>query len=116
MASRNQDRSERVLPRAHRGRRPRAGLTIIFAPRLAAQLRQRVTASASEWSDAAVQGYQDAAGRVAGAVDRVTGLVDDATKRGSRCAMTSPTRSVAARARSRSSPCRPRRGTAANRS
>jgi gas vesicle protein len=82
MPSRNQDRSNGFLLGLIAGGAIGAGLTILLAPRLAAQVRQRVTDSASDWSDAAVQGYQDAAGRVAGAVDRVTGLVDDATKRG----------------------------------
>jgi gas vesicle protein len=59
-----------------------AGLTIIFAPRPAAEFRQRVTDSASHLSDAAVQGYQNAAGRVADAIDQVTGLMDDVTNRG----------------------------------
>lgn len=59
-----------------------AGLAIMFAPRLAAELRQRVTDSANDLSDAASRRYQDVAVRVAGAVDRVTDLVDDVTRRG----------------------------------
>src|SRR3984885_13015969 len=58
-----------------------AGLAIVFAPRLASELRRRVTNSVGDLSDAARHTYQDAAGRASGAVDRVTGIVDDVTRR-----------------------------------
>jgi gas vesicle protein len=82
MHSRIQDRSNGFFLGLVAGGAIGAGLTIMFAPRLAAQLRRRVTRSARDLSDAAVESYHDAGGRVADAVDRVTGLVDDATKRG----------------------------------
>ena len=49
-----------------------AGLAIVLAPRLAAELRQRVTASATDLSKAATRRYQDVSTRVAGVVDDVT--------------------------------------------
>lgn len=68
-----------------------AGLAIAFAPRLASELRQRVTASATDLSDAAFQGYQEVSTRIAGVVDGVTAKgqavrddVADAVGRGAR--------------------------------
>lgn len=82
MHSRTQDRSIGFFLGLVAGGAIGAGLVIIFAPRLAAELRQRVTSSARGLSDAAAESYQDAAARVADAVERATGFVDDATKRG----------------------------------
>ena len=68
-----------------------AALAIAFAPKLAAELRQRVTASADDLSDAAVKSYRDASARVADAVGDVTARgqavrddVADAVGRGAR--------------------------------
>ena len=68
-----------------------AALAIAFAPRLAAELRQRMTASAADLSRAASQGYQDVSTRIAGVVDGVTARgqavrddVADAVGRGAR--------------------------------
>jgi gas vesicle protein len=47
-------------------------LTIAFAPRLAAELRQRVVASAGTFGGAASRRYRDASARMAGVVDQVT--------------------------------------------
>ena len=49
-----------------------AGLAILFAPRLASELRQRVTDSATDLSNAAFRRYQDVTTRVADVVDAVT--------------------------------------------
>jgi len=49
-----------------------AALTIALAPRLAAELRQRVTASAGTLGGAASRRYRDASARMAGVVDHVT--------------------------------------------
>ena len=49
-----------------------AGLALWFAPRLAAELRQRVTDSANELGNRASERYQQASARVAGAVDDLT--------------------------------------------
>lgn len=56
-----------------------AGLAIVFAPRLAAELRQRAADSATDLLNAASDRLQDVANRVAGAVD---GVADDVTKKG----------------------------------
>ena len=49
-----------------------AGLTMFFAPRVAAELRQRVTDSARNLGRAASEGYQKASTRAGGAVDDLT--------------------------------------------
>ena len=49
-----------------------AGLAIFFAPRLASELRQRATDSATSLGNAASRRYQDASARVADVVDTVT--------------------------------------------
>jgi gas vesicle protein len=49
-----------------------AGLTMLFAPRLASELRQRVTDSATDLGNAASRRYQDVTTRVADVVDGVT--------------------------------------------
>ena len=58
-----------------------AGLTMLFAPRVAAELRQRVTDSARTLGRAASEGYQKASTRAGGAVDDLTkkgqGVRDD---------------------------------------
>ncbi len=59
-----------------------AGLAIYFAPRLASELRQRVTDSTTDLRNAASEGLQHVATRVADAVDRVVDVADDVTRRG----------------------------------
>jgi gas vesicle protein len=59
-----------------------ASLAIAFAPRLAKELRQRVTAAANDFSDSASKSYRDASARVADAADRVVDAVDGVTARG----------------------------------
>ena len=49
-----------------------AGLAIAFAPKLAKELRERVTASANELGDAAAKTYRDAGSRVSDVMDDVT--------------------------------------------
>ena len=49
-----------------------AGLAIALAPRLRAELRQRVKTSATGVGHAASQSYREASSRVAGVVDGVT--------------------------------------------
>jgi gas vesicle protein len=49
-----------------------AALAIAFAPKLAAELRQRATATADTLGDAASKHYQDARSRIADAVGEVT--------------------------------------------
>jgi gas vesicle protein len=49
-----------------------AGLAIAFAPRLASELRGRMTASATNLTDAASRGYREVSTRIAGVVDGVT--------------------------------------------
>jgi gas vesicle protein len=68
-----------------------AGLTIALAPRLAAELRQRVTGSATHLSHAASQRYREVTTRIVGVVDGVTARgqavrdgVADAVGRGAR--------------------------------
>jgi len=62
------------------------GLAIAFAPRLAAELGQRVSAAANDLSDAASQRYQEVSTQVAGVVDGVAArgqaVVDGATAKG----------------------------------
>jgi gas vesicle protein len=59
-----------------------AGLAIYFSPRLASELRRRVTDATTELRDAASDGLQSAAARAAGVVDRVADVADDMTRRG----------------------------------
>jgi gas vesicle protein len=68
-----------------------AGLALAFAPRAARTLRQRVRASAEDWTNAASQGYQDVSTRIFGVVDGVAARgqairddVADAVGRGAR--------------------------------
>ena len=68
-----------------------AGLALLFAPRLASELRERVTDSATDLGDAASRRYQDVTTRVADVVDTVTAKaqavrddVADAVGRGAR--------------------------------
>jgi gas vesicle protein len=68
-----------------------AGLTIVFAPRLRSELRQRVRTSAADLRNAASQGYQEVTTRIVGVVDEVTARgqearddVADAVGRGAR--------------------------------
>ena len=49
-----------------------AGLTMLLAPKLASELRQRVTESATDLGNAASRSYRDVTTRVAGVVDGVT--------------------------------------------
>jgi gas vesicle protein len=49
-----------------------AALTIALAPRLAAELRQRLMTSADSLGGAASRRYRDASARMAGVVDEVT--------------------------------------------
>ena len=48
-----------------------AALAIAFAPRLASELRHRVTTSTTNLTHAASRGYQEAGTRIAGVVDGV---------------------------------------------
>lgn len=59
-----------------------AGLALYCAPRLASDLRQRVTDSATDLRNAASEGVQAVATRVADVVDRVTDAANDVTTRG----------------------------------
>ena len=59
-----------------------AGLAIYFAPRLASELRQRVTDSTTDLRNAASARFRDVATRAAGVVDRVADVADDMTSRG----------------------------------
>ena len=59
-----------------------AGLAVYFAPRLALELRQRVTNSTTGLRNAASEGLQNAASRVADVVGRVADVADDVTRRG----------------------------------
>ena len=54
-----------------------AGLTLWLAPRVMAEIRQRVTDSADDLNDRATERYEQATGRVADAVDDVTKKVQD---------------------------------------
>ena len=49
-----------------------AGLAIAFAPRLASELRDRMTTSTPNVTDVASRGYQEVSTRIAGVVDGVT--------------------------------------------
>jgi gas vesicle protein len=49
-----------------------AGLALAFAPRMASEIRERLTESATEFGQAASRGYQRVSTRVADAVDGVT--------------------------------------------
>jgi gas vesicle protein len=59
-----------------------AGVAIYFAPRLALELRQRVTDSTTDLRNAAAEGLQNVATRVVDVVDRVADAADDVTRRG----------------------------------
>lgn len=59
-----------------------AGVALYFAPRLASELRQRVTDSTTDLRNAASEGLHDVATRVADVVDRVADVADDVTRRG----------------------------------
>jgi gas vesicle protein len=59
-----------------------AGVALYFAPRLALELRQRVTDSATDLRNAASERVQAVATRVVGVVDRVADAVEDVTRRG----------------------------------
>jgi gas vesicle protein len=68
-----------------------AGLAIVFAPRVASELGQRVRRSVDDLGDAVSSGYQHVTTRVAGVVDDVTARgqtvrddVADAVGRGAR--------------------------------
>ena len=82
MPSRTQEKSNGFLLGLVTGGVLGAGLAIMLVPRLASGLRRRVADSASDLSDAAFKTYDGAAARVSDAVDRVSGIVDDATRRG----------------------------------
>lgn len=49
-----------------------AGLALAFAPRMASEIRERVTASAKDLGTAASRGYQQVSTHVADAVESVT--------------------------------------------
>jgi gas vesicle protein len=49
-----------------------AGLALAFAPRMASEIRERLTESATDLGRAASRGYQRVSTRVADAVDSVT--------------------------------------------
>lgn len=59
-----------------------AGLVIYFSPRLALELRQRVTDATTGLRNAASDGFQSAATRAADVVERVADVADDITRRG----------------------------------
>jgi gas vesicle protein len=59
-----------------------AGVAIYFVPRLASEIRQRVTDSATDLRNAASERVQAVATRVADVVDRVADVADDITRRG----------------------------------
>jgi gas vesicle protein len=48
-----------------------AAVALVFAPRLASELRERVAAVAADANEAATTRYRDASSRVAGAVDEI---------------------------------------------
>jgi gas vesicle protein len=49
-----------------------AGLALAFAPRMASEIRERLTGSATDLGQAASRGYQRVSTRVADAVENVT--------------------------------------------
>ena len=59
-----------------------AGLALYLAPRLASELRERVTDSTTGLRNAASERFQGVATRVADVVDRVADAADDVTRRG----------------------------------
>jgi gas vesicle protein len=59
-----------------------AGLALCFAPRLASELRQRVTDSTADLRNAASERLQAVATRVAEVADRLADVADDVTRRG----------------------------------
>jgi gas vesicle protein len=59
-----------------------AGLALCFVPRLALELRQRLTDSTTDLQNAAADGLQNVANHVADVVDRVADVADDVTSRG----------------------------------
>jgi gas vesicle protein len=59
-----------------------AGLTLCLVPRLAAELRQRVTDSTSNLQHMTSEGLEDARARVADVLDRVADAAEDVTRRG----------------------------------
>src|SRR5471032_332894 len=59
-----------------------AGLAVYFAPRLASEVRRRVTDSTTDLRNVASKGLQNVATRVADVVDRVADVADDVTRRG----------------------------------
>ena len=59
-----------------------AGLAIYFSPRLASELRQRVTDSTTGLRNAASERFQSAATRVSDVVERAADVADDMTRRG----------------------------------
>ena len=59
-----------------------AGLAMYFSPRLASELRQRVTESTANLRNVASAGLQNVASRVADVVDGVANAADDVTSRG----------------------------------
>jgi gas vesicle protein len=59
-----------------------AALAVYFAPRLALELRQRVTGSTTGLGNAASERFQGVATRVADVVERVADVADDVTRRG----------------------------------
>jgi gas vesicle protein len=59
-----------------------AGVAIYFAPRLALELRQRVTDSTTSLRNAASEGLQGVASRVADVMDGVADAAADVTRRG----------------------------------
>ena len=59
-----------------------AGLALYLAPRLASELRERVTDSTTGLRNAASERVQGVATRVADVVERVADVADDVTRRG----------------------------------
>ena len=59
-----------------------ASLAVYFAPRLALELRQRVTDSTTGLRNAASERFQGVATRVADVVERVADVADDVTRKG----------------------------------
>ena len=59
-----------------------AALAIYCAPRLTLEFRQRVTGSTTGLRNAASEGFQAVATRVADVVDRVADVAEDVTRRG----------------------------------